>query len=226
MSVSLQVHLRVIPTSSPCTIYAILCYMLSLDFICQHPDAVRDALRKRADIRNIDEILRLAEQRRGLITRSDGLYASLKKLKETVRSVPVDKRGALNAQIKAITEDIHRLELQNADVDTRLQLLLLSLPNLPHPSVKEGNETAVGEELRKWGKPPPFFFEPQPHWELGMRLGIIDAEAGIKVAGSRFLMLKGAGARLERTLISFMIDVHTREHGYTEVMLPLLAKRS
>jgi seryl-tRNA synthetase len=200
--------------------------MLSLDFICQHPDAVRDALRKRADIRNIDEILRLAEQRRGLITRSDGLYASLKKLKETVRSVPVDKRGALNAQIKAITEDIHRLELQNADVDTRLQLLLLSLPNLPHPSVKEGNETAAGEELRKWGKPTPFFFEPQPHWELGMRLGIIDAEAGIKVAGSRFLMLKGAGARLERALISFMIDVHTREHGYTEVMLPLLAKRS
>src|SRR6266852_723908 len=226
MSVSLQVRLRVIPTSSPCTIYAILCYMLSLDFICQHPDAVRDALRKRAEIRNIDEVLRLAEQRRGLITRSDGLYPSLKKLKETVRSVPIDKRGTLNAQIKAITEDIHRLELQSADVDARLHLLLLSLPNLPHPSVKEGNETTAGEELRKWGKPPPFFFEPQPHWELGTRLGIMDAEAGIKVAGSRFLMLRGAGARLERALISFMIDVHTREHGYTEVMLPLLAKRS
>src|SRR5260370_28015027 len=185
MSVSLPVHLRVSPTSSPCTIYAILCYMLSLDFICQHPDAVRDALRKRADIRNIDEILRLAEQRRGLITRSDGLYASLKKLKETVRSVPVDKRGALNAQIKAITEDIHRLELQNADVDTRLQLLLLSLPNLPHTSVKEGNETAVGGDLRKWGEPPPFFFDPQPHCDLGVRVGCIGSHAAIQVASSR-----------------------------------------
>ena len=99
--------------------------MLSLDFICQHPDVVYDALRKRGDIRNIDEILRLAEQRRGLVTRRDGLYASLKQLKETVRSVPIDKRSTLNAQIKAITEDIHRLELQSADVDTRLQLLLL-----------------------------------------------------------------------------------------------------
>ena len=200
--------------------------MLSLDFICQHPDVVHDALRKRGDIKNIDEILRLAEQRRGLITRSDGLYVSLKKLKEPVRSVPIDQRSTINAQIKAISEDIQRLELQGADVDTRLRLLLLSLPNLPHPSVKEGDKTTVGEELRRWGEPTPFFFEPQPHWELGNRLGIIDTEAGVKVAGNRFLMLKGAGARLERALISFMIDVHTREHGYTEVMLPHLVKRS
>jgi seryl-tRNA synthetase len=200
--------------------------MLSLDFICQHPDVVRDALHKRGDIKNIDEILRLAEQRRGLITRSDGLYISLKKLKEPVRSVPIDQRSTINAQIKAISEDIQRLELQSADVDMRLRLLLLSLPNLPHPSVKEGDKTTVGEELRRWGEPTPFFFEPQPHWELGNRLGIIDTEAGIKVAGSRFVTLKGAGARLERALISFMIDVHTREHGYTEVMLPHLVKRS
>ncbi|HEY4032758.1 MAG TPA: serine--tRNA ligase [Ktedonobacteraceae bacterium] len=200
--------------------------MLSLDFICQHPDVVYDALRKRGDIRNIDEILRLAEQRRGLVTRSDGLYPSLKQLKETVRSVPIDKRSTLNAQIKAITEDIQRLELQSADVDTRLQLLLLSLPNLPHPSVKEGDEATVGEEVRRWREPTPFSFELRPHWELGTLLGIIDAEAGIKIAGSRFLALKGAGARLERALISFMVDVHTHEHGYTEVMLPHLVKRS
>ncbi len=200
--------------------------MLSLDFICQHPETIRDALRKRRDTRNIDEILRLAEQRRGLITRSDGLYASLKKVKERIRAVPSGQRETLNAQVKAITEDIRQLELQSADVDTRLQLLLLSLPNLPHASVAESDGSSRGEELRRWGPQVPFFFEPQPHWDLGECLGIIDGESGVKVAGSRFVMLKGAGARLPRALISFMLDVHTHQHGYTEVIPPQLIKRS
>lgn len=200
--------------------------MLSLDFICQHPEVVRDALRKRRDTRNIDEILRLAEQRRGLTMRSDGLYASLKKLKEHLRTVPVGKREPLNTQVKALTEDIHQLEIQGSDVDTRLQLLLLNLPNLPHMSVAEGDGSSRGEELRREGAQTSFFFEPRPHWELGERLGIIDAESGTRVAGSRFVTLKGAGARLERALISFMLDVHTHQHGYAEVIPPQLVKRS
>src|SRR5262249_27444332 len=149
--------------------------------ICQHPEVVRDALRKRRDTRNIDEILRLAEQRRGLTTRSDGPYASLKKLKEHIRAVPAGKRDPLNAQVKALTEDIHQLELQSSDVDTRLQLLLLNLPNLPHTSVAEGDGSTRGEELRRGGAQTSFFFEPRPHWELGERLGIIDVESGTRV---------------------------------------------
>ena len=208
-----------------------LCYtviMLSLDFIRQNPQVVREGLSRRRDPQNIDELLRLAEQKRGLVTRCDGLYTALKPLKETVRGAPVERRAELSKQVKAITQDIRQLELQIIDIDTRLQPLLLSLPNIPHPSVKEGDgESTSGDyEVRRWGEPVSLEFEAKPHWELGERLGMIDFEAGTKISGSRFISLKGAGARLERALISFMLDMHTREHGYIEILPPFLVKRS
>ena len=200
--------------------------MLSLDFIRQHPEIMREALHRRRDPQSIDELLRLVEQRRSLVTRCDGLYSALKPLKERVRTVPVERRTELNKQIKAITEDIHQLELQIVDIDARLQPLLLSLPNIPHQSVKDGNDESVDYELRRWGEPVLPHFEPRAHWELGERLGILDFEAGTRLSGSRFVSLKGAGARLERALISFMLDLHTQEHGYSEIMPPSLVKRS
>jgi seryl-tRNA synthetase len=127
--------------------------MLSLDFICQHPDIVRHALRKRRDGRNISDILHLAEQRRELITRSDGLYATLRKLKENTRSLPLEMRQTPNVQIKALTEEIRQLELRGSDIGTRLHLLLLNLPNIPHASVKEQDDATIGEEVRRWGEP-------------------------------------------------------------------------
>src|SRR5947209_16458985 len=200
--------------------------MLSLDFIRQHPEIVREALHRRRDPQSIDELLRLVEQRRSLVTRCDGLYSALKLLKERVRTIPVEQRTGLNKQIKAITEDIRQLELQIVDIDACLQPLLLSLPNIPHQSVKDGNDESVDYELRRWGEPVPLHFEPRAHWELGERLGILDFEAGTRLSGSRFVSLKGAGARLERALISFMLDLHTQEHGYSEIMPPSLVKRS
>jgi seryl-tRNA synthetase len=200
--------------------------MLSLDFICQHPDIVRNALGKRRDGRNIDDILHLAGQRRRLIARSDGLYATLRKLKDNTRSLPLEMREAPNVQIKALTEEIRQLELQGSDIGTRLHLMLLNLPNVPHASVKEHDGSTIGEEVRRWGEPIRLHAEPQPHWQLGERLGILDARSGVKVAGSRFVTLKGAGARLERALISFMLDIHTREHSYLEVMPPQLVTRA
>src|SRR6266480_2290744 len=116
--------------------------MLSLDFVCQNPHVVLEALRLRRDTRNIDEILRLAEQRRGLMTRQDGLYASLKQLKETAQLQPTEQQSALKQQIKAIAQDIRRIELQRSDVDTRLRLQLLNLPNLPQSGVPEGDDQA------------------------------------------------------------------------------------
>ena len=196
--------------------------MLSVDFVCQHPQIIYEALRKRGETRSIDDILRVAELRRSLIAQIDSLYASLKDLKEQVRTIPVVERAERNLQIKTMMQDIRRLELQRSDVDTRLQLQLQSLPNLPHQSVHEGDDQVVST----WGQPTSFHFDPLPHWELGSRLEIVDAESGAKIAGSRFVTLRGAGARLERALISFMLDVHTREHGYTEIMPPELVKRS
>lgn len=196
--------------------------MLSLDFICQYPRIVRDALQRRGENHNIDEILRLAEQRRGLATRNDGLYTSLKGLRAGVRNAPTENRAALNKQIKAILHDIRQLELQIADVDTRLRLLLVSIPNLPQRVVRDD----VDATLRRWGEPTSFHFTPQSHWDLGERLGILDAASAAQIAGSRFMTLRGYGARLERALISFMLDVQTREFGYTEIMPPFLARRS
>lgn len=203
--------------------------MLSLDFVCQHPDVVRDALQKRAETRNIDEILQLAEQHKNVATQRDGLYVTLKQQREAVRTVPIDQRTDLNKSIKALTEEISKLELQKADLDTRLQMLLLNLPNLPHQSVPVGSATSPDEIVLKWGEPAnlrQLHFELQPHWTLAEQLGLIDTEMGSRIAGNRFIVLKGHGARLERALISFMLDIHTREHGYTEIMPPQLARRS
>jgi seryl-tRNA synthetase len=200
--------------------------MLSPDFIRQHPEVVRKALHRRRDPQSFDELLRLIEQRRGLVTRCDELYNALKLLKETVRTVPVEQRTELNKRIKATTEGIRQLELQIVDIDTRLQPLLLSLPNIPHPSVKDCDNESVDFELRRWGEPVPTPFELRAHWELGERLGMLDFETGTRLSGSRFVTLKGMGARLERALISFMLDLHTQEHGYTEIMPPYLVRRS
>lgn len=199
--------------------------MLSLDFIRQHSDIVRDGLRKRRDEQDIEQILRLAEQRRGLMTRCDGLYAELKQLREQVRALPEEKRGELNTRIKAKSRNIRQLEVQSDDIDMHLNPLLLALPNMPAGDVPSG-ESQLDRELRRWGEPLTYHFPPLPHWELSERLGLTDFAAGTKIGGSRFIVLKGDGARLERALISFMLDMHTREHGYTEILPPFLVKRS
>ena len=207
-----------------------LCYtvtdMLSLDFIRLHPDVVREGLRRRGDVQDIDEILRLIEQRRGLVTRCDGLYAELKPLREQVRVAPEERREAINKQIKAKSRDIRQLEVQCSDIDIHLQPLVLALPNIPHASVPSGESEDDDCELRRWGTPLSFHFVPQKHWDLSERLHLTDFEAGAKLSGSRFIVLKGHGARMERALITFMLDLHTREHGYTEIMPPYLVKRS
>ncbi len=200
--------------------------MLNLDFICQHPQVVREALQRRCDPHTIDEILRLAEQRRVLVTRCDSLYTTLKTLKEGAHIKAAGRRAAPDPQVKALTHDIRQLEMQITDIGAHLQPLLLDLPNLPHQSVPVGEDAQDNVEVRVWGEPVSFHFQPHSHWDLGLRLGLIDAESGTKIAGSRFITLKGAGARLERALISFMLDIHTREHDYTEILPPLLAKRT
>src|SRR5579875_1419105 len=129
-------------------------------------------------------------------------------------------------QIQTLTKDIRALELQISELEMRMQPLLLALPNLPHSSYQDRTEHDRNLPIRRWGDPLRFLFSPKPHWELSEKLGLTDFEGGTRLAGSRFVVLKGLGARLERALISFMLDVHTNEHGYTEILPPYLVKRS
>src|SRR5258708_15886292 len=157
--------------------------MLNLDFIRQHPGLVREGLERRGGLQNIDELLRLAEQRRGLITRCDGLYNALKPLKENVRTVPLERRADMNKQIKATMQDIRQLELQIVDIDTYLQPLLLSLPNLPHRSVQVGKAESADREVKSWGKPIAHTFSPRETWALGDGLGFRDFESEAWLSG-------------------------------------------
>ncbi|BCL83290.1 serine--tRNA ligase [Ktedonobacteria bacterium brp13] len=200
--------------------------MLNLDFVCQHPQIVREALRKRHDARTIDDILQLASQRRAYATECDGFYVELKALKGQISAVPIAERDLFNVRVKVMSEEIRRCELQIADRDSRLHFLLLNLPNIPHSSVPFGAANDPDEEIHRWGERATFYFDPQAHWDVGTHLGMLDIERGSRIAGSRFVLLKGMGARLERALITFMLDVHTRQHDYTEILPPQLVNRA
>ena len=132
------------------------------------------------------------------------------------------ERDALLAKMKTVSEEIKRGDERIAELDERLKQFLLTIPNIPHSSVPVGKSAADNVEVRRWGSPPKFDFAPKPHWEIGEDAGILDFEAAIKIAGSRFAVYKGLGARLERALANFFLDVHTRESGFTEVLPPFL----
>src|SRR5207245_1429488 len=130
--------------------------------------------------------------------------------------------SALIAEMKQVAAEIDQLDQKSEEFDARLRELLQSIPNLPHASVPVGKGPEDNQEVRRWGEPRKFDFEPKPHWELGPKLGILDFERATKIAGARFTVYYGIGARLERALANFMLDVHTRERGYTEVLPPFI----
>src|SRR5579875_3890779 len=157
--------------------------MLSLDLLRQHPDLVRKGLQKRQVSVALEEIVRLAEQRDGLARRCEGLYGSLKNLREQCRAAPVSQRARLEQQITSIGEEIRTLELQIADLETRLRLSLLPLPNLPHSDVPTGFLRSATRELRRWGVPMSLYFSPRSFRELASSLGVIDSTAGSRLSG-------------------------------------------
>lgn len=199
--------------------------MLSLQFIREHTDVVREALRKRHTEAPIDDILRLDEERRRVQHQADELKA---KRNEAGRRIGAMKdhveRQRLIDEMRGMADQIDALDARLREIDTSLQTLLLQVPNLPLPEVPVGRDERENVIVRSEGIPRAFDFPPKPHWELAEQLGIIDFERGAKIAGSRFFVLRGVGARLERALISWMLDVHTREHGYTEVLPPFVVR--
>ncbi len=198
--------------------------MLSLSFIREHPDLVKEGARLKGERAPIDEILRLDAERREALAKLEQLKAE-----QNRRSAAMAKSRdeASVEQLRLLRDEVKALEQRVAPIDARLNALLLEVPNPPHESVPEGRDASGNVTVREWGvKDRKPGFTMRPHYELAERLGIIDVERAVKVTGSRFVFLKGAGARLERALINFMMDLHIREHGYTEILPPQLVNRA
>ena len=194
--------------------------MLDLKFIRDNTDTVRQVLENRQDSAPLDEILQLDSERRQKILELESLRHTRK---ETARERKTDKGVVEEARDLRVT--IRELEEEVRQLDDQLGELLLQVPNVLQPTVPVGTGEEDNVVVRTWGEPKDFDFTPAPHWKLGESLGIIDFERGVKLSGTRFYVLKGLGARLQRALISFMLDLHTTEHGYQEVYPPFMVKR-
>jgi seryl-tRNA synthetase len=200
--------------------------MLDLNFVRENLPLVEEKLRQRGmdpaavlkDFREVDK------QRRQAITEAETSKAQRNKASEEIAKLKKSGQdaGAAMAQTKDLREKIQTLEKTAADLDARLRDILAGIPNLPHASVPVGDSAEQNVEVRRWGAPPKFDFTPKAHWDLGAELGILDLERAVKLTGARFAVYWDLGAKLERALMNFMLDLHTRQHGYTEVLPPYL----
>ncbi|MBI2906761.1 MAG: serine--tRNA ligase [Chloroflexi bacterium] len=198
--------------------------MLSLQFVRENADLVRQALANRFETAPLDDILALDEQRRKLLTRSETLRARRRDVSKQLGAMK-EKPATILEEMRKVGDEIRSLEEEVKQVDARLEDLLLRLPNIPHSSVPVGKDDSENVVVRRWGEPTQFSFTPLPHWDVGERLGIIDFARGSKISGARFYVLRGLGSKLERAIIDWMLDLHCAEHGYTEVATPYLVKR-
>ena len=199
--------------------------MLDLNFIREHPDQVREALVKLNTEAPLDAILELDAERRELLQAVEALRAERNIVsKEIGRLKESAARQAKIAEMRQVGERIQALDDRLRRVEEALHEALLQMPNMPHPSVPVGPDESHNVVVRTEGERRDFDFQPLPHWDLGETLGIIDFERGVKLSGTRFYVLKGLGARLQRALIAWMLDLHVREHGYTEVYPPFVVR--
>jgi seryl-tRNA synthetase len=202
--------------------------MLDLAFIRDHTDQVKEGLKALNAEAPIDEIMSLDEQRRALLGRVELLRAERnagsKDVGRLMREKQVAQAEALKKRMSEIGEEISGLDGTLEEVEKKLQDNLLMVPNMPLPSVPVGPDESHNLVVRMVGSQRKFEFEPLPHWDIGEGLGILDFERGVKLSGSRFYVLKGPGARLQRALIAWMLDVHTHEHGYIEIYPPYMVR--
>jgi seryl-tRNA synthetase len=202
--------------------------MIDLKYIRENPDAVKDALKKLHAEAPIDEILSLDLRRREVLQELEALRHERKTTSKKIgRMKDPSERQPLIDAMQGVNDKIASLDDQLADIEARLNEGLLQVPNLPHESVPVGKDDSENIVVRQVGEPKTeenLGFTPLPHWDLGPDLGIIDFERGVKLSGSRFYILKGAGARLQRALIHWMLDFHIRKHGYTEIYPPFIVR--
>lgn len=201
--------------------------MLDLRYVLAHLDEVTQRLGTRGNVPDMQQVAELGTRRRELIARFESLRSTQNTAQQRLKSLAADPaaRQALQAELKELSQQAKDAESQRKAVDEQLEELLLLLPNLPDAEVPLGKDAEDNLELRRWGEPVVHPWS-KPHWEIGEALGILDFEGGTRVAGARFTFLRGAGARLERALWSFMLDLHTREHGYLEVIPPYMVNRA
>ena len=202
--------------------------MLDINFIREKPDLVKTASENKLEEVDVDALLKLDAQRRQLLTETEELRAEQNR---TSKEIGQRKKAGEDASetIAAMRELGDRIKQQSArlrELEEQIEPLMLSVPNVPAPNVPVGRTDEDNELVREWGAPRTFDFKPKPHWDLAARLDIIDFERAAKIAGSHFLLFKADGARLERALINFMLDLHRIEHGFTEVSPPFVANRA
>jgi seryl-tRNA synthetase len=201
--------------------------MLDIKLIREEPDKVRQALRNRnEDPAVVDEILKLDERRRTILVEKESLQARRNELSKQVPKAQGDERAKLIEESKGIGPRIAELDGEADEVDAKLRQTILGVPNVPSDTVPVGHSEDDNVVVRQWGEPRKFEFEIAAHWDLGVKLGMVDFERGGKISGSRFYVLMGLGARLERALTNFMLDMHIQEHGYTEVFPPFLVNEA
>ncbi|MCR4438283.1 MAG: serine--tRNA ligase [bacterium] len=200
--------------------------MLDLKFIRENVDLVRQAIANKREDVNLDRLLELDERRRAILAEGEALRAQRNKVSETIASMK--KRGenasALIQEMGKVADRIKELDTQLEELEKAIYEVQIRIPNVAHPSVPVGDESA-NVVIKHWGTVETFDFQPKTHWEIGESLGILDLAGGAKVAGAFFVNFRGLGAKLERALINFMLDLHVQKHGYIEVFPPFVTKR-
>lgn len=202
--------------------------MLDVKLIRNEPEKVRQALINRnTDTKYLDEFLSLDEQRRAVLYEVEQLKAERNKVSEDIAKMKKAKQDATAEieRMREVSQRIKQMDSAVSEMETKLSDILLNIPNIPHEGVPVGKDETANQVLSYWGEKREFDFEPVPHWELATALDILDFDRGSKIAGSGFILYKGLGARLERSLFNWMLDVHTSEHGYKEVFPPFLINR-
>jgi seryl-tRNA synthetase len=200
--------------------------VIDIRLLRDDPAAVEEGYRRLGTPVDLEKVRAEDARVRDLKNASQGLQAEQNRLsKEIGRAAPGDAREQAKAASVALKEKIEGMNAELDVAEARLDELLLELPNLPHPSVPVGKDETENRVVREEGQKRSYAFEPQPHWDLGTRLGIIDFERGVKISGTRFYVLKSWGARLQRALITFMLDLHTQKHGYVEIYPPYMVRR-
>ncbi|HXW54328.1 MAG TPA: serine--tRNA ligase [Candidatus Cybelea sp.] len=198
--------------------------MLDLGYVREHLDLIEKMAVDRGITLDLGPFREVDGERRKLITSVERMKAERNKASDEIARLKKSGQDAstILARMKEMSDEIKRVDERVAQLDQRLKDFLLTIPNVPHASVPVGKGATDNVEVRRWGQAPKFDFAPRPHWELGEVLGILDFEAAVKIAGSRFVVYKGLGARLERALANFFLDVHTSQHGYSEILPPFI----